>query len=189
MSYFASSSSYSDTFLVSAFTISQKLFILVFLGQENWLIDWLIDWLESRRKRPSTRHHYGGRKVTQGGVGTLTNLGLITSSRTTILRFTSHETNVHVFTFHENRGRAKCQKRSSLNVSPILQIRVLRFYFSKLTRVSWTFWKTRIHAAINSLGKPAIGGPERTEVWSYIKRLESEVKSNHQMLVKVIWPN
>ena len=101
----------------------------------------------------------------------------------------SRDTYIYVFTFHENRVRGKCQKRSSLNVSPILQNRVLRFYFSKLTRVSWTFWKTSIHAAINFLRKPAIGGSERTEVWSYIKRLESEVKLSHQMLVKVFWPN
>ena len=43
--------------------------------------------------------------------------------------------------------------------------------------------------AINFLGKPAIGGSERIEVWSYIKRLKSEVKSSYQMLVKVVWPN
>ena len=35
----------------------------------------------------------------------------------------------------------------------------------------------------------AVGGSERTEVWSYIKRLEGEAKSSHQMLVKVVWPN
>ena len=44
-------------------------------------------------------------------------------------------------------------------------------------------------AAINSLGKPAVGGSDRTEVWIYIKRLESEVKSSHQMVVKTVWPN
>ena len=49
--------------------------------------------------------------------------------------------------------------------------------------------KSYIRAAINSLGKAAIGGSERTEVRSYIKRLESEIKSSHQILVKVVWPN
>ena len=34
-----------------------------------------------------------------------------------ILRFTSHETNIYVFTLLKNRGRTKCQKRY---VSPIL---------------------------------------------------------------------
>ena len=42
--------------------------------------------------------------------------------------------------------------------------------------------------AMNSPGKPAVAGSEHTEVWSYIKRLKSEVKSSHQMLVKVVWP-
>ena len=43
---------------------------------------------------------------------------LITSSRSTIiLRFTSHETSIYVFTLLKNRGRAKCQKRY---VSPTL---------------------------------------------------------------------
>ena len=42
--------------------------------------------------------------------------------------------------------------------------------------------------AINYPGKPAVNGSEHTEVWSYIKRLKSEVKSSHQMLVKVVWP-
>ena len=44
-------------------------------------------------------------------------------------------------------------------------------------------------AAINSLGKPAVGGSERTEVWNYIKRLKSEVNSSRQMLVKIVWPD
>ena len=43
--------------------------------------------------------------------------------------------------------------------------------------------------AINSLGKPAVGGSKRTEVRSYIKIPKSEVKSSHQMLFKVVWPN
>ena len=42
---------------------------------------------------------------------------LATSSRTTILRFTSHETNIYVFTLLGNRGRTKYQKRY---VGPIL---------------------------------------------------------------------
>ena len=43
---------------------------------------------------------------------------LITSWRSTlILRFTSHETSIYVFTLLRNRGRAKCQKRY---VSPTL---------------------------------------------------------------------
>ena len=44
-------------------------------------------------------------------------------------------------------------------------------------------------AAISSPGKPAVGGSKRTEVWSYIWRLKSDVKSSHQMLVKIVWPN
>ena len=32
------------------------------------------------------------------------------------------------------------------------------------------------------------GGSERTEEWSYIKRLKNEVKTNHQELVSVVWP-
>ena len=44
-----------------------------------------------------------------------------------------------------------------------------------------------LFAAINSLGKPAVGGSECTEVWSYIKRLRNEVKTNHQVLVTVVW--
>ena len=44
-------------------------------------------------------------------------------------------------------------------------------------------------AAINSPGKPAVGWSERIEVGSDIKRLKSEVKSSHQMIVKVVWPN
>ena len=48
MSYFASSSSYSNTFLVSAFTISQKLYHPCFFRTKK-LIVWLIDWsLEGR---------------------------------------------------------------------------------------------------------------------------------------------
>ena len=43
--------------------------------------------------------------------------------------------------------------------------------------------------AINSLGKPAVGGSEHTEVWNYIKRLKSEVNSSRQMLVKIVWPD
>ena len=42
--------------------------------------------------------------------------------------------------------------------------------------------------AINSPGKPAIHGSEHTDVWSYIKRLKSEVQSSHQMPDKVVWP-
>ena len=42
---------------------------------------------------------------------------LITSSRTIILRFTSHETNIYAFMLLKNRGRTKYQK---LYVSPIL---------------------------------------------------------------------
>ena len=36
---------------------------------------------------------------------------------------------------------------------------------------------------INSLGKPAVGESERSEVRIYIKRLKSEIKSSRQMLV------
>ena len=43
--------------------------------------------------------------------------GLIMSSQTTILYFTSHETKFDVFTLLKNRGRTKCLKRY---VSPIL---------------------------------------------------------------------
>ena len=38
-------------------------------------------------------------------------------------------------------------------------------------------------------GKPAVGGSDRTDVWIYIERLESEVKSSHQMVVKAVWLN
>ena len=44
-------------------------------------------------------------------------------------------------------------------------------------------------AAIDSLSKLAVGGSECTEVWRYIKRLKSEVKWSHKVIVKVIWPN
>ena len=36
---------------------------------------------------------------------------LITSSRRTSSRLTSHETNIYVFTLVKNRGRTKCPKR------------------------------------------------------------------------------
>ena len=43
--------------------------------------------------------------------------GLITSSLTTILRFTSRERNISLLTLLKNRGSKKCQKRY---ISPIL---------------------------------------------------------------------
>ena len=43
--------------------------------------------------------------------------GLITSSQTTILRFTSRKTNIYEFKVFKNRGRTKCQQRF---ICPIL---------------------------------------------------------------------
>ena len=58
------------------------------------------------RKEPAIKEEDGARG------------GLITSSRTTILRFTSHKTKIYVFTVSlKNRGGTECQKRC---VSPIL---------------------------------------------------------------------
>ena len=47
---------------------------------------------------------------------------------------------------------------------------------------------SHLSATIYFLGKPAVGGSERTEEWSYIKRLKNEVKTNHQELDSVVWP-
>ena len=43
-----------------------------------------------------------------------------------------------------------------------------------------------LSTAINSLGKPAVGGSEHTEMSSFIKRLKSEAFSSRQMLVKIV---
>ena len=51
-----------------------------------------------------------------------------------------------------------------------------------------TMWAGDLGTATKSLGKPAVSGSERTEVLSYIKRVKREVKSNHQMIVKAVWP-
>ena len=51
-----------------------------------------------------------------------------------------------------------------------------------------TFDLSHLCATIYFLGKPAVGGSECTEEWSYIKRLKNEVKTNHQELVSVVWP-
>ena len=104
----------------------------------------------------------------RGGVGFL-----ITSSRTAILRFTSHKTNIYVFTLLKNRG----YKMSNVTLAPICKTECFAYILRKHC------------AAINSLGKPAVGGSDRTDVWIYIERLESEVKSSHQMVVKAVWLN
>ena len=75
--------------------------------------------------------------------------GVITSSR-----FTSHETNIYVFTLLVQRS----YKVSKTLRVPFCKTELLRLYFSKLTRVLQTC------AAINTLGKPAVGGSVRTEM-------------------------
>ena len=61
--------------------------------------------------------------------------------------------------------------------------------YSHFVKQSASIRLLEFYEPITSLGKPAVGEFERPEVWSYIKRLKSEVKSSHQMLVKVVWPN
>ena len=69
-------------------------------------------------------------------------LSWVISSRTTIiLRFTSHETNIYVFTLLKNRGHTKCQKRY-ITVVPFCKTECFDGYLNKLTRVLRTLWKT-----------------------------------------------
>ena len=50
-------------------------------------------------------------RVRGGGGGGGKRGSPVTSSRTTILRFTTYETNFYLFTIFKIRGRIKCQKR------------------------------------------------------------------------------
>ena len=50
-------------------------------------------------------------------------------------------------------------------------------------KTNGVFDLTHVFLVISAwLGKPAVGGSERIEVWNYIKRLKREVNSSRQML-------
>ena len=99
----------------------------------------------------------------RGGGGGEGKRGLIKS-------YAFHELRIKYLRFRACSKIKVVQNVKKRNVSPILWNRVLRLYFSKLTRILRTLWKT-LHGY--KFSREAIDGSERTEVWSYIKRLES----------------
>ena len=61
---------------------------------------------------------------------------LITSARTGILRFTSHKTNIYVFTLLKNRG----YKMSNVTLAPICKTECFAYiYFRKKTLCCYKF--------------------------------------------------